>query len=1248
MMKRNILTTFLVVGGLLVSQAQISRHLQGQATKHNQTTKRKTSPATPVPAEPVTMPTKRTCGTMDLLREQQALGIMPSDAEFEQWLGEKRAEMKTARQSGGGQGLLAPQAVLRLPIIVHVIHSGQAIGVGTNLSAAQVQSQIDILNEDFRKKFGTPGYNTHPAGADMEIEFIPAVVDPNGVALAEPGIHRYQGTATSYSQATMNSTIKPATSWNPNKYVNIWTANLSGGILGYAQFPSNSTLTGLQTNGGATNTDGVVILHTAFGRVGNVAAPYNRGRTLTHELGHWLGLRHIWGDASCGTDYCNDTPTHLEANYSPGAGGCFTHPKSNSCGTADEMFENYMDYTEDVCMNIFTNDQKGRMATVMANSPGRKDLLTSTVGGIPVPCASIASPLPLNQNFEASFLPANWRVANPDLDSTWRKANVSGFSTGSTAVAINNFTTDSRGKLDILATPQHDFSTITGAVLEFDVAYSPFSLTNSDTLILTYSTDCGNTFTPFWKKGGSQLATTNGFSTTAFTPTATQWRTETVNLGSVAAMFGSGKTRIVIGLQNKSGYGNFMYLDNIKITAGSPVAALPVASFTASASNGCVGRTITYSDKSTNNPTSRLWKFEGGTPATSTAVNPTVTYSIKGTYKVELIATNTIGSDTIMQNSFITIDTLASQLTPIAVNFVEVDTLLYSIENPDNDTTWTVVDTVGSGISSSSLVIDNYGSDFAGKIDAVVLKKLKLPNTVQKLSFDVAYGFWGYDSTLTPIQAFADTLTILASADCGATYRKIWEKGGEQLATVPGRVKTAFKPNGKADWRREGVSLADSPLRNASSLELIFVNKSGYGNKLYLDSITVSTQASCPTAPILSSTVPTSLCAGSALPLNTNYAVAGATFLWKGPNGFTATVKNPTIPAATVAASGVYSLAVTYQGCTSATSTITITVNPAPVAPLASVSAATLCGNDTLRLMASTVANASYTWTGPNNFVSNEQNPKLVGLTTASAGTYSVRTIARGCTSSVATVSVLSISPAPSTITATGTASLCAGANISLSSTAISGATYTWTGPNGFTASIRNPSIPAATTAAAGVYSVFAQIGNCKSNTVNVTVNVRPTPNMPTITQVVDTLVCDTIANAYQWLSNSSVIPGATQRKFKPTVSGNYAVRISNTQSCTATSTLKAVVVTSIESDLKASGLSVFPNPSAGIFNIRLADAIQKASYEVYSVVGQKIISGNVVGSEAMLDLAGQSAGIYLLKLTTGTKVVTKQIVITK
>lgn len=301
------------------------------------------------------------CATMDadsMIRA--AYPEMGTLTDFESWMQEKIRQGNTALRSS---------AVITIPVVVHVIHNGEAIGSGSNISQAQINSQIEVLNEDFRRKLGTPGHNSHAAGADVEVEFCLAAADPLGNVLPEPGIHRVNRNTAGYITPPFgisytNSTIKPDTYWDPNLYMNLWTADLSNDLLGFAQFPNNPGLTDLPLNSGPATSDGVVIWYRAFGRVGNLQAPYNQGRSATHEVGHWLGLRHIWGDGGCGVDdFCADTP---EADSE--SSGCPVN--SVSCGTTD-MVENYMDYTNDACMNIFTQDQKTRIQTVLFNAPRR-------------------------------------------------------------------------------------------------------------------------------------------------------------------------------------------------------------------------------------------------------------------------------------------------------------------------------------------------------------------------------------------------------------------------------------------------------------------------------------------------------------------------------------------------------------------------------------------------------------------------------------------------------------------------------------------------------------------------------------------------------------------------------------------------------------------------------------------------------------------------------------------------------------
>ena len=292
-----------------------------------------------------------------------------SNAEFEAWIEGKMIEYQNLQAVSSESG-----GIIYIPVVVHVIHNGDAYGTNENITDEQVASQITVMNQDFRRMLGTPGYNTSPVGADIQIEFVLAKVDPNGNPTN--GINRVNLCQASWETNQINSIVKPATSWNPDDYMNMWSVNFTdAGLLGYAQFPDASGLPGLNAVGGAANTDGVVAGYRFFGSsalaAGSYSPPFDRGRTMTHEVGHYLGLRHIWGDGPCGTDdFCADTPESDNPNY-----GCpTTHV---SCGTTD-MVRNYMDYTDDTCMNIFTQNQKTRILTVMNFSPRRASLRTST------------------------------------------------------------------------------------------------------------------------------------------------------------------------------------------------------------------------------------------------------------------------------------------------------------------------------------------------------------------------------------------------------------------------------------------------------------------------------------------------------------------------------------------------------------------------------------------------------------------------------------------------------------------------------------------------------------------------------------------------------------------------------------------------------------------------------------------------------------------------------------------------------
>ncbi|QNE23252.1 zinc metalloprotease [Kribbella qitaiheensis] len=268
--------------------------------------------------------------------------------------------------------------IAKIPVVVHVVWNTAA----QNISQAQIDSQIAVLNRDFRATNTDIGFVPAPyAGlvADSRIEFYLATEDANGNPTT--GVTRTQTSQASFG--TDDKVKKTATggidAWNPDKFLNLWVCQLGGGLLGYAQFP-----------GGPASTDGVVVLHSGFGSNGTAAAPFDLGRTATHEIGHYLNLFHIWGDdgTGCsGSDEVADTPNQGGPNF-----GVPTFPKL-SCGNGPngDLFVNYMDYTDDRGMVMFTNDQVARMEACLDTARPNLNQGSNAAAGTPEPAGSVLS-----------------------------------------------------------------------------------------------------------------------------------------------------------------------------------------------------------------------------------------------------------------------------------------------------------------------------------------------------------------------------------------------------------------------------------------------------------------------------------------------------------------------------------------------------------------------------------------------------------------------------------------------------------------------------------------------------------------------------------------------------------------------------------------------------------------------------------------------------------------------------------------
>lgn len=331
---------------------------------------------------------------------QEPCGTKAPSEEWEQLLQTKITEYKNNLATSRIQ-----QTNYVIPVIVHILHNGDAVGSNENIPLEQVRKQIEILNDDFRGQgYGYSNYpapNGWPQIANTGITFCLAKQTPNGSILVEEGVERINIITKGWKNpniyntanalmAYFDDTIKQNSYWDPSRYLNIWIADFNtssgnnGTLNGYAYFPQFTGLPGIPPSAIETeNTSGVVLRTKMFGdKTFNFSEPYNFGRTLTHEIGHYLGVRHIFNDQSqtlpCfNSDECNDTPRQEESTS-----GCPTFPyQDNSCifyhPLNGIMFMNFMDYTDDNCQYMFTPDQKDRMITTLTNGAFRWTLNNS-------------------------------------------------------------------------------------------------------------------------------------------------------------------------------------------------------------------------------------------------------------------------------------------------------------------------------------------------------------------------------------------------------------------------------------------------------------------------------------------------------------------------------------------------------------------------------------------------------------------------------------------------------------------------------------------------------------------------------------------------------------------------------------------------------------------------------------------------------------------------------------------------------
>lgn len=1094
-------------------------------------------------------------------------------------------------------------SILTIPVVVHVVHlSTEAVGTGRNISDARVQAQIQILNRDYMSQnpnwtTGTPTVFQSLRGTP-EIQFCLATKDPNGNTTT--GIDRVVF-ADQTSINNIESNVKPSTSWDATKYLNIWTlaipgTNAFGGTLGYAYLPTFGMV--------GSNMDGVVIDYRWFGSP-TISGVSGDCRALSHETGHYLGLPHTWGETSSNhvctdDDGISDTPLQQGPTSANTSFSCASGVPPTSCGGIQTMYCDYMDYIDDdACYSTFTAGQvnvmrsvtQGTAITVNGNAyVGRSSLLNSQLTACTSTCNLTATTSGNattcgQNNGTATVTPAGGTTYTYAWSNSGTTASITGLAAGTYTVTVTS------GACTVTAT--RTVATSTGITATASGTATTACGTNNGTASVTPAG--GTTYTYAWSNGGT-TANITGLSTGNYTVTvssnsctATASFTVTAPNGITATTSGNAAT---CGQSNgtatatPSGGTTYTYAWSNGGTTAT-ISGLAAGTYTVTVtSNGC------------SVSASRVVISSGNisTTATGTAVtgcgtnNGTATANPSGGTTYTYTWSNGATSQTItgLQAGTYTVTVLSNGCSASAS---------YTVTAP-NGITATANGTAATGCGTN---------DGAAAV---------LPSGGSNYTYTWSNG--ATSQAITGLQPGTYTVTVLANG-CSATASYTVTAPNGITATASGTAATGCGTNdGTATATPSGGSNYTYTWSNGVTTAAITGLQDGNYTVTVLSNGCSATAAYTVTSPngISASVSGNNTTCGLTNGTATVTASGGSAYTYAWSNGGTTATISGLAP-------GTYDVTVS-SGLCSTTASKTINASNGISVSTAGTATSSCTATDGTASAAGAGGSAySYIWSNGGTTAT------INGLGT---GNYTVTATSNGCNASA---SYTVTAPNGITVTTSGTSTSCGKNNGSATVTASGGSTYTYIWNTGATT-------PAITNLATGTYAVTAISNGC-SATGNYTVSgsslLTTSATSTSTTNLTNNGTATVNATGgvspytYSW-SNGQTAQTATGLS-----SGQYLVTVTDQSGCTA---LQAVTVGStigIALIENVGKLDIYPNPADNILNVAITcKTAENISIEIVNISGQVLLHNsyeNVREQVITINTAELASGFYYVRITT-------------